>query len=230
MRPRTLVAIPLLLLACEKPARIELQPTTLRFGLRGQSAKIHASPLRGDGKPIPDHVCRWSSSNEQVATASGPHNEATVTAVGPGSASVRCTMGDVVAEAPVTVRVVARVAVKPDRVELKMLDDPAPAALTVQAFDDVGQPVLGRVAYTRCVDEAVCRGDARGQLWGVGSGTSTAVVEVEGARAEVPVHVVDARTAAGRPKRVTGNPMEEIERAVKQRDAEAARAKAKAKP
>jgi hypothetical protein len=38
----------------------------------------------------------------------------------------------------------------------------------------------------------------------------------------VAVRVSDARTAEGRPRAVRGNPMEEIERAVKQRDAEEA--------
>jgi hypothetical protein len=42
------------------------------------------------------------------------------------------------------------------------------------------------------------------------------------------VHVVDARTAEGKPRRVTGNPMEEIEKAVKARDAAEAKAKAAA--
>ena len=229
MRPATLLLLPLLVTACEKPARVELEPASLRFAVRGQSAKVHARPVLRDGKPVPDQICRWTSSDPRVATAEGPHNEATVTAVGPGAAAVRCTLGGLVAEVPVLVRVVTRVAVKPDRVEVRMQDEPAPVALAVEAFDDAGQPVLGRVAHTRCADEGVCRGDARGQVWGVAPGASTAIVEVDGARAEVPVRVVDARTAEGKPKRVSGNPMEAIEREVKKRDAEAARA-AKGKP
>ena len=94
-------------------------------------------------------------------------------------------------------------------------------------FDDAGAPVLGRVAYTRCADEGICRGDGRGQLWGVGAGASTAIVEVEGARAEIPVTVVDRRTAEGKPRRVTGNPMDAIEHEVKQRETEEARKKGK---
>jgi hypothetical protein len=133
--------------------------------------------------------------------------------VGPGSAKVRCAIGDVSAELDVIVRVVSRVEVEPRQVELRMLDDPAPLALRVTAHDDAGQPVLGRTAFSRCANEEVCRGDARGQLWAVGPGDTTAVVEVEGARsAEVAVRVVDARTSAGRPKAVKGNPMEEVER------------------
>jgi Bacterial Ig-like domain (group 2) len=227
MTTRRLAAVALLL-ACAKPARVDLDPPSLRFGLRGQASKVHATPRERDGRPVPDQVCRWSSTDEKVATVAGPHNDATVTAVGPGAAAVRCTIGDLVAEVPVIVRVVTRVTVKPDPLEVRIQDEPAPAALTVQAFDDAGQPVLGRSTWARCLDDAVCRGDGRGQVWGVAPGTSRAVVEVDGARAEIAVKVVDARTAAGRPQRVTGNPMEEVERAVNKRLADEAKAKAKA--
>jgi hypothetical protein len=119
----------------------------------------------------------------------------------------------------VLVRLVSRVAVKPERAELRVTDEAAPFALQVTAFDDAGAPVQGRAATARCADEGVCRGDGRGQLWAVGAGETTAVVEVEGARsALIPVRVVDARTAACRPKAVRGNPMEAIERAVRERD------------
>lgn len=227
MRARSLLALPLLLAACDKPVRIEVEPSSLRFGVRGQTATVHATPRLRDGKAVPREACRWSSSDERVATATGPHNDATVTAVGPGTATVRCTVGEASGEVPVIVRVVTRLAVKPASVELRMEDEPRPVVLQIAAFDDTGAPVLGRVAYTRCADERICRGDGRGQLWGVGEGASTAIVEVEGARAEVAVKVVDRRTAEGKPKRVSGNPMEAIEKEVREREAEEARKKGK---
>ncbi len=209
------------LAACAKAARVEMDPTSLRFGVRGQTAKVHAAPLAANGKPVPDQICAWSSTNEAVATASGPHNDATVTAVGPGSATIRCTLGDVVGEVPVQVRVVARVEAGPASAALRMTDEPAPFPLEVRAFDDAGAPVQGRAAFSRCKDEEICRGDGRAQLWAVGPGETTAVVEVEGARSgEIAVRVTDARTAAGRPQAVRGNPMEAIEREVRKREAE----------
>jgi hypothetical protein len=222
--PRSLLALAALaaLAACRpQAARVETEPTTLRFGVRGQTAKVRASPIARNGQKVPDQVCAWSSTDEKVATASGPHNDATVTAVGPGAATIVCAIGDVRAEVPVQVRVVSRVTVKPDRADLRVTDEPAPFPLEVAAFDDAGAPVTGRVALSRCADENVCRGDGRGQLWAVAAGKTTAFVEVEGARSgEVLVAVVDARTAAGRPQRVTGNPMEAIEREVRKREAE----------
>jgi hypothetical protein len=225
------LALVLALAACgSKPARIEAEPSSLRFGVRGHSLKVHASPIASNGKPVPDKVCTWSSSDEKVATVVGPHNEALVTAVGPGNATVACTIGEVRADIPVQVRVVARVVAGPPRVELKVLDEAVPVGLQVQAFDDAGAPVQGRVALSICASEDVCRGDGRAQLWAVAAGDTTAVVEVEGARSEqIAVHVVDARTAAGRPQAVRGNPMEAIERAVLKRDAEERRAAEKAR-
>jgi hypothetical protein len=230
--PRATLALAALLsaAACRpQAARVETEPSTLRFGVRGQTAKVHASPIARNGTKVPDQVCRWSSTDEKVATVSGPHNDATVTAVGPGNAAIVCAIGDLRAEVPVQVRVVARVAVKPERADLKVTDEPAPFPLEVAAFDDSGAPVLGRVALSRCADESVCRGDGRGQLWAVAAGKTTAFVEVEGSKSgEIAVSVVDARTAAGKPQRVTGNPMEAIEREVRKREAEERKAAEKA--
>lgn len=206
------------LTACSKPAAVDVEPASLRFGLRGQTAKLHATPRARDRKPMPESACVWTSSDEKVATVTGKHNDASVTAAGPGSATIRCDIAGVVGEAPITVRVVARVVARPEQLALKMLDEPAPAALEVQAYDDTGSPVSGRAVFVRCADEAICRGDGRGQLWAAGPGSTTAVVEVEGAAsAPVAVTVTDARTAEGRPQRVTGNPMEAIEQEVRER-------------
>src|SRR5512142_462401 len=126
MRARTCVLLPLLLAACDKPARIDMDPPSLRFGVRGQTAKVHATPFSKRGERMPDQICRWSSSDEKVATASGPHNDGTVTAAGPGSAAVRCTIGDVSGEVQVLVRVVAKVALRTPRADLRVTDEPAP--------------------------------------------------------------------------------------------------------
>ncbi len=221
MRARAIAPFvaPLLLAACEKATRIQMEPASLRFGLRGQTAKVHATPIERSGQAVPDQICRWSSTDEKVATVSGPHNDGTVTATGPGSAAIRCTIGKLQADVPVQVRVVGRVSVKPDRADLKVLDEPAPFQLQTAVTDDVGGPVQGRMALAICANEDVCRGDARGQLWAVAAGETTALVEVEGVKsASIPVKVVDARTAAGKPQLVRGNPMLEIERKVRERD------------
>lgn len=217
MRSFRLVALAALALGagCSKPARIALDPPSARLFGRGQSVKVHAAAFARNGRPLPDAVCRWSSSDEKVVSAKGPHNEATVTAMGPGSAVVRCQIGSLAAELNVSVRYVARVEVTPSRVEVKMLDRSEPTVLEVRAFDAEGAPVSGRVVLTRCQNEEVCRGDNRGQLWAVAPGQSQVTVEVDEARAEVTALVVDARTAEGRPRRVKGNPMLDYEKAVK---------------
>jgi hypothetical protein len=218
MRTRLPLLLALVLAGCQGAARIEVDPQGLRFTGAGKTAKVHATPLEKTGRPVPDEICAWSSSDEKVATVAGAHNNATVTSAGPGSATIRCKIGSVVGEVPVVVRVVTRVTVRPERADVRMLDTPAPLALAVEAFDDQGAAITGRVAHVTCASEDVCRGDSRGQLWGVGAGETTATIEVEGARATIPVRVVDARSADAKPRAVKGNPMEEIERAVKARD------------
>lgn len=218
------------LAGCDSVARVELSPPSVRFGVRGQSAKVHAAPVEKNGRSVPDQICRWSTSDAKVASVAGPANDVVVTAMGPGSARVICAVGGVTAELAVLVRVVGKVEVAPERVELRMLDEPAPVPLQVTAWDDTGAQVLGRTTLSRCAREEICRGDARGQLWAVGPGDTTAVVEVEGARsAEIAVHVVDARSADARPKAVKGNPMEEIERKYLKKVAEEKKAAEKAK-
>jgi hypothetical protein len=213
MNTRAIFLSLLLASACDEAARVDVQPSSLRFGVRGQTAKLHAAPIAKSGKSVPDQICRWSSSDEKVATVAGPANDAVVTAAGPGNAQVRCAIGELTAVVEVLVRVVAKVAVEPEKVELRMLDEPTPVPLRVVAHDDTGAPVLGRTAFSRCANEEICRGDGRAQLWAVAPGDTTAVVEVEGARsAEIAVHVVDARSAAAKPKAVKGNPMEAVER------------------
>jgi hypothetical protein len=222
MRALALLTVAVLLASCSrKPERVELEPGSLRFFGRGQRAKVHATPWASTGRPMPDQPCTWSSSDARVATVVAKHNDAIVTSTGPGAATIRCETFGKVAELPVTVRVVAKLGVKPAEAKLRVLDTPTPLALVVEAWDDLGTPVAGRVTRTRCVDEDVCRGDARGQLWAVGAGRTKAVVEVEGASAELAVSVEDARTAAGRPQRVSGNPMLELEREVMKREADA---------
>lgn len=219
MRTTALLLASALLAACGGADRVDLEPRSLRFAGRGQSARLQATPRERSGRPAPGAACQWSAADPKVAKIDADRNAVTVTSVGPGSTTVRCTLGSVIAEAPVTVRVVTRLEVRPERAELTLRDDAAPAPLEVRAFDDQGAPVIGRVVNVACDREEVCRGDARGQLWPAGAGEATARVTVEDAQATVAVKVVDARTADGKPRAVKGNPMEEIEKAVRAREA-----------
>ncbi|HET6437520.1 MAG TPA: hypothetical protein VFG59_05630 [Anaeromyxobacter sp.] len=220
MRPRPLDALAglLLLAACARADRIEIDPPSVRFLGTAKTTQIRANPYEANGKPIPDPPCRWSSTDERVVKVVGRGNDAAVTALGPGSAAVRCTIGSARGELEVQVRVVTRIAVRPERVELKVTDVRTPLALSVDAFDDGGALVAGHPPNVTCLSEDVCRGDARGQVWPVGPGETTARVEVEGAAATVEVKVLEGRSDDARPKLVKGNPMEEIERKVRERE------------
>jgi len=228
MRHLHVLALLPLLAACGGPARVELEPGSLKLFGRGQAGTLHATPREKSGRPVPSEICAWSTSDPKVATVAGKHNEATVTSVAPGTATVACTIGTLRAEVTVAVRVVARVTVGLEKAELIRADEHRPLQVPVQVFDDEGAPVAGRLVLTRCADEEVCRGDPRGQLWAVGAGSTTATVEVEGVQATLPVVVKDERTEATKPKVLKKGYMEELEREVRQREAAEAKAAAKA--
>jgi hypothetical protein len=209
---RTLAAVAAALLACAcaKADRIELRPGTVSFLGAGKATEIHAAPYEKDGRPIPDPPCTWTTSDEKVAKVAGRGNDATVTAVGQGSAIVRCSIGDRAAELPVQVRVVARLSIRPERVLLEVTDTPTPLPLAVEAFDDRGTSLGTRAALVTCEREEVCRGDARGQVWPVGPGETTLRIDLEGALATLPVKVVEKRSQDARPKAVKGNYAEDL--------------------
>ena len=78
-----LVSLLALAAACDGPARIALDPQSIQLHARGQALPLHAAAFARNGRPLPQEVCRWTSSDPKVATVAGPHNQATVTAVGP---------------------------------------------------------------------------------------------------------------------------------------------------
>jgi len=197
-------------LAACGPSRIATDPASLQLTVRGQRAQLHATPMSRDGSEMPREACTWSSSDERVATVTAKHNDATVHALGHGKTVVRCAVGGKSVDVPVLVTLVTRVEVQPRTLVLRVLDEPAPAGLAVRAYDPDGHEVEGRNPVARCLDEDVCRGDARAQVWPVGPGDTTVVVQVGDARGDASVHVVDARSAAARPRSVKGNPMERI--------------------
>jgi hypothetical protein len=228
MRALRLALPTVLLSACGGPSRVELEPGSLAFSGRGQSAALHATPRARGGQPLPAARCAWSSSDPAVATVSARGNDATVASIGPGATVITCAIGGVRASAPVAVRVVTRLVLGQAVAALELADDRRPLAVKLEVFDDRGAPVAGRLVLTRCDDESVCRGDARGQLWATGPGTATATVEVEGISATLPVTVKDLRVDR-RPRVMTGDYMEALDREVRAREAREAAAAAKAR-
>ena len=203
----------LLAAACGGPARVEVDPPSVRFHVRDQAASLRARVLDSNGKLLPREACRWTTGDPRVVTVDGRPAGAVLLSVGAGRTTVTCQAGSARAEVPVTVQLAARVDVSPSSLDLAVRDEAAPVSLRISAVDTEGQPLVDRPATTSCSDERVCRGDDRGQVWPVGPGSTEARVVVDGAAATIPVKVRDERTAAGRPRPVKGNPMLDVEKA-----------------
>jgi hypothetical protein len=203
----------LLLASCSGPARVEVDPPSVRFHARDQTASVRARVLGSDGKLLPREACSWTSGDPRVVTVDGRPAGALLLSVGPGATTVSCQVGAARADVAVSVRLAARVEVSPPVLEIAVRDEPAPAQLRIAAVDSEGKPLLDRPASSRCADERVCRGDDRGQIWPVGPGASEATVVVDGAAGTLTVKVRDERTTEGRPRAVKGNPMLDVEKA-----------------
>lgn len=211
--PAALLGATILLPACDRAARVEVEPSVVRFHSLDQTRTLRARVFTSDGKALPREVCAWSIAEPRVASVKSVPGGAVVQSTGPGSTTITCQVGPVRAEIPVTVRLAARVDVDPPSLDLAVRDEAAAAPLRITVIDTEGKPIQDRPASSRCDDEAVCRGDDRGQVWPVGPGSTSATVTVDGATAVIPVKVRDARTAEGRPRPVKGNPMLDVERA-----------------
>jgi hypothetical protein len=59
LAPLTLAAA-FALPACSKPAAVDVEPASLRFGVRGQTGNLHATPRASGGKPMPESACAWT--------------------------------------------------------------------------------------------------------------------------------------------------------------------------
>src|SRR5512144_624092 len=134
--PATLLAAGAALLGCQSVARIEVDPAAVQLWARGQSARVRAVALAGNGRTLPEKICAWTSSDPRVASVEPAGNLVVVTAAGPGTARVRCRAGGAEAEVAVSVRVLSRVEVSPARAELKLLDEPRPLALEIRGIDE----------------------------------------------------------------------------------------------
>jgi uncharacterized protein YjdB len=194
-----LVALSLtfLQLACSEASAPDLTPVVTRVLVEpdihllkvGEQVTYSARFLDARGREIDSRYAAWSSTDETVATVS---YAGLVTAMAPGTASIRAVVGDIIGT--VTVHVSARrivtFEISPGQADLF---EGEKRSLFAIARDSVGVLITGRAVTWTSSDPAVVTVDAvTGELTAVRSGTANVSAELEG-------HVATAAITVGAP-------------------------------
>jgi trimeric autotransporter adhesin len=165
-------------------ASIALSTREVTLGA-GTTVTLQVSARDVDGRAVTDRVLRWSSSDTMVVRV---NENGVLTAVEAGRAQVAVSMGGRSATAQVTVvaRPVASLQVGPAAPALRVGEV---VQLTVQARDELGLPLVGRVVAWQSSDASVASVDATGFVSALAPGVATITASSEGRSAAVGVVV-----------------------------------------
>ena len=173
-------------------ARIQISPDAGTLDV-GQTLRLDATALDGNGSPVASAQIDWSSGNDGIATVS---ESGDVTAVDPGtvdviatSGSVRSTVSLIVEEppppTPPTIRVTS-VSVNPTALSLVEGES---EIVRATARGSNGSTVSGRPPIWRSSNETVAQVSSSGQVRAVAPGSATISVTIDNQRADVSVSV-----------------------------------------
>jgi len=184
-----LVVLPLLLAACSQPEYFEMKPSQITFESRGATKSIRAVGKDRRGNEYPTYKpTAWESSDETIAKVDA---EGKVTATGPGVATIRARLGDLVGEVMVDVVTAEDLAVVPE--EIRMVSHGDPFQPDVKLLDVRGRPLNGRMILAKCRDEKICTVDGAKKLWPHEAGETVFEVKHEGLAKEIKVVVERGR-------------------------------------
>jgi uncharacterized protein YjdB len=162
--------------------RIDVTPQTADVFV-GKTATYTATAKDADGATVTGKTIVWSSSNTTIATVSG----GVVTAVGPGSATIRATVGAVEGQAAVHVFApVATVELVPATATIII---GATQQLTATLKDAAGNVLTDRTVTWTSDNDLIASVSSTGLVTSksVGSATITATVEGKSATAKVTI-------------------------------------------
>lgn len=171
----------------QEPDAIEPDTSEVLLTAIGQSMQVEVTVVDEGGTPIDAAELEWSSSDEAVATVDA---EGVIEAVGPGSAVITASAGELSAEIEVVVQPAAAVSLAPSGIEFASIG--ATTELTATVTDAEGGEIIGALLSWSSSDEAVATVDENGVVEAVANGEATITVEVLGieglsATAEVTV-------------------------------------------
>lgn len=189
--------------ACTKADHIEFDQNAVTLKRRGDEVWLHAKFLDRKGASFPKTAASWRSSNDKVATVANSPKPGTVTAVGPGHATITVkTDYGLEADVEVLVDTVEGLKVEPQKLEIQVPPEGEALEkvdLKVTALDAEGRPLRDRTPRVRCLDEKICNVDGAGGVWPVGAaGETTVEVDLDGKKVVVPVVAIAPPTKGAR--------------------------------
>jgi uncharacterized protein YjdB len=167
-------------------ASVAVSPATGELDVGG-TLQLTATPRDAAGNPLSGRQVTWTSSNTSVATVDA---NGRVTAVGPGTATIRATSEGQTGTATVTVRTpaprVASVTVTPANPQLGVGQT---VQLTATARDANGNIITGRTVTWTSSNTNFATVDANGLVTGVRKGRATITATVDGVTGSTLVEV-----------------------------------------
>lgn len=183
MRALSLSLLLLATAACDKIDYIEIDPQELLLRQPNNEVWLVAHGKSRQGRPGLRVVVGWSSADPSIATVDATGK---VKPVKSGHTEIIAKYGDVEARVPVDVLYVEKISVEPK--ELTLVQDGESVELKARAFDYRGKEIKDRTPTFNGSDPKVIS-VAQNAVFGMGPGTATITVQIDGVKTTVPVTV-----------------------------------------
>lgn len=175
--------------ACDKIDYIEIEPQEVILRQPNNEVWLVAHGKSRQGRPGIRVVVGWSSADPSIATVD---NTGKVKPVKSGHTEIIAKYGNAEARVPVDVLYVEKVSVEPN--ELKLVQDGESVELKAKAYDWRGKEIKDRTPTFNGSDPKVIS-VAQNAVFGMGPGSATVTVQIDGVKTTVPVTVEPAKGA-----------------------------------
>ncbi len=175
--------------ACDKIDYIEIDPQEVVLRQPNNEVWLVAHGKSRQGRAGIRVVVGWSSADSSIATVD---NTGKVKPVKSGHTEIIAKYGDAEARVPVDVLYVEKVSVEPT--ELKLVQDGESVELKAKAYDWRGKEIKDRTPTFNGSDPKVIS-VAQNAVFGMGPGSATVTVQIDGVKTTVPVTVEPAKGA-----------------------------------
>lgn len=179
------LVIPFFLASCSKPSYIELEPSQLELGRRGETRRIAGRAMNHQGRYFAEVMFDWESEDSEIATVDDRGN---VTAVSSGTTFIKATARGLEARSRVIVSLIDRLEVPETEVTLSASDRQRYVP-NVVALDHRGRELTGRRITVSAKDEDIVAIDSRGGLHAQNPGETEVIAEADGLTAVIEVTV-----------------------------------------